>query len=89
VSDGQQEIQVIKFYVIKLWCKLLGSSKSIEVYALFKSLNGLEWIVRQILRWGFTVGFLKHWWLEVLKLDNGNYLDCFDGITIFPKIDVS
>ncbi len=70
MSNGQQEIQVIEFYVIKLWCNLLGSSKSIEAYVLFNSLNGLIWIVRQILQGGFIVGFLRHWWLEVLRLDN-------------------
>ncbi len=72
-----QEIQVIKFYVIKLWCNLLGSSKIIEAYVLFKSLNGLEWIVRQILQGGFIVGFLRHWWLEVLRLDNGKLFRLF------------
>ncbi len=48
-SNGQQEIQLTKFYAIKLWCNLLNSSKSIEVGALVKSLNGLEWIVIQVL----------------------------------------
>jgi len=33
MSNGQQEIQVIKF---------CASSKSIEAHALLKSLNGLE-----------------------------------------------
>jgi hypothetical protein len=33
MSNGQQEIQVIKF---------CASSKSIEVHVLLKSLNGLE-----------------------------------------------
>jgi hypothetical protein len=56
VSDGQQEIQVIKFYVIKLWCNLLGTSKIIEAYVLFKSLNGIEWIVRQILQGVLLLG---------------------------------
>jgi hypothetical protein len=49
-SNKQQEIQVTNIYVIKLWCNLLGSSKSIEVGILVKSLNGLEWIVRQFLQ---------------------------------------
>ncbi len=77
LSNGQQEIQVVKFYAIKLWCNLLGSSKNIEAYALLKSSKGLKWIVIFFLQGGFIVGFLKHWWLEVLRLDNGKLFRVF------------
>jgi hypothetical protein len=42
VNNWHQEIQVTRFYAIKLWCNLLGSSKNIEPSAMVKSFNGLE-----------------------------------------------
>jgi hypothetical protein len=60
-----------------LWCNLLGSSESIEVGTLVESLNGLEWIVIQVLQGGFIVVFLRHWWLKVLRLDNGKLFKLF------------